>query len=117
MARDRRGVKSIFDEAAEIASPEGRAAYLDRACGGDADIRKKVDALLGPWTRPAASWEATPALDASISPMKRSAPRASRASPAKAKGTAAMPHGPDPGCDEDDGRGRAPCCPGPNRQL
>ena len=46
MARDRRGVKSIFDEAAEIASPEGRAAYLEHACGGDAELRKKVDTLL-----------------------------------------------------------------------
>ena len=46
MARDRRGVKSIFDEAAEIASPEERAAYLERCCGGDPELRKQVDALL-----------------------------------------------------------------------
>jgi serine/threonine-protein kinase len=46
MAHDRRGVKSIFDEAAEIDSPAGRAAYLDRVCGGDTDLRRKVDALL-----------------------------------------------------------------------
>ena len=42
MGRDRRGVKSIFDEAAEIASPEVRAAYLDSACGVDAHLRKMV---------------------------------------------------------------------------
>jgi tRNA A-37 threonylcarbamoyl transferase component Bud32 len=46
VSSERAGVKAIFDEAAEIASPEGRAAYLDRACGGDASLRHKVDALL-----------------------------------------------------------------------
>ena len=46
MARDRRSVKSIFDEAAEIASPEERAAYLERYCGEDLELRKNVDALL-----------------------------------------------------------------------
>ncbi len=46
VARDRRGVKSIFDEAAEIASIEERAAYLERACGDDDEVRRQVDALL-----------------------------------------------------------------------
>jgi eukaryotic-like serine/threonine-protein kinase len=46
VAHDRQGVKSIFDEAAEIASPEARAAYLESACGGDANLRKLVDGLL-----------------------------------------------------------------------
>ncbi len=63
MARDRRGVKSIFDEAAEIASPEGRAAYLESACGGDADLRKRVDALLLALDEAGSFLEATPALD------------------------------------------------------
>ena len=64
MARDRRGVKSIFDEAAEIASREGRAAYLERACGGDAGLRKMVDALLRALDEAGSFLEATPALDA-----------------------------------------------------
>jgi serine/threonine protein kinase/tetratricopeptide (TPR) repeat protein len=38
--------KAIFDEAVEIASPEQRAAYLEGACGGDAELRARVDALL-----------------------------------------------------------------------
>ncbi len=38
--------KAIFDEAAEIATPRERAAYLDRACGGDQDLRRRVDTLL-----------------------------------------------------------------------
>ena len=64
MTRDRRGVKSIFDEAAEIASPEGRAAYLDTACGGDADVRKMVDYLLRALHEAGSFLEATPPLDA-----------------------------------------------------
>jgi eukaryotic-like serine/threonine-protein kinase len=39
-------VKAIFDEAIEISSPPDRAAYLDRACAGDAQLRQKVEALL-----------------------------------------------------------------------
>ena len=43
---ERASAKAIFDEAAEIASPELRAAYLERACGGDAGLRARVEALL-----------------------------------------------------------------------
>ncbi len=39
-------VKAIFDEAAEIPSTEDRAAYLDRACAGDQELRRKVQTLL-----------------------------------------------------------------------
>src|SRR5580704_16174768 len=38
VAAEQQRLKSIFDEAAEIASLEDRAAYLERACGGDADL-------------------------------------------------------------------------------
>jgi len=40
------GVKAVFDEAAEIADPEARGVFLDRACAGDLELRRKVDALL-----------------------------------------------------------------------
>ncbi len=63
MGRDRRGVKSIFDEAAEIASPEVRAAYLDSACGVDAHLRKMVVALLQTLDEAGSFLEATPAVD------------------------------------------------------
>ena len=69
MARDRRGVKSIFDEAAEITSPEGRAAYLEHACGGDADLRKMVDALLLALDEAGSFLEATPPSTRRISPL------------------------------------------------
>ncbi len=39
-------MKPIFDEAAELASPEDRAAFVERACGGDAELRRQVGALL-----------------------------------------------------------------------
>src|SRR5262245_21276170 len=40
------GIDSIFCAALEIASPEERAAYLDRACGGDQQLRGRVEELL-----------------------------------------------------------------------
>jgi len=38
--------RDIFLEALERSSPQERAAYLDRACGGDASLRAAVEALL-----------------------------------------------------------------------
>ncbi len=37
---------TIFDAALQL-SPDGRAAYLDQACAGDAALRRRVEALLG----------------------------------------------------------------------
>jgi WD40 repeat protein/serine/threonine protein kinase len=39
-------VKAVFDEAADIASPDDRAAFLDRACAGDDELRRRLDRLL-----------------------------------------------------------------------
>ena len=39
-------VKAVFDQAAEIAPPADRAAFLDNACGGDAELRVRVEVLL-----------------------------------------------------------------------
>jgi len=39
-------IKSIFSEALEKGTPKERAAYLDKACGNDAELRAKVEALL-----------------------------------------------------------------------
>src|SRR5437763_1368782 len=39
-------VKAIFLAALEEHAPEIRAAYLDGACGGDARLRQRVEALL-----------------------------------------------------------------------
>jgi hypothetical protein len=34
--------QTIFMEAMEIAQPAERAAFLDRACGGDSALRQRV---------------------------------------------------------------------------
>jgi hypothetical protein len=38
--------KSLFPAASDLASPAGRAAYLDRECGEGAELRARVEALL-----------------------------------------------------------------------
>jgi hypothetical protein len=38
--------KSLFLVAADLLDPVERAAFLDRECGGDAQLRKRVEALL-----------------------------------------------------------------------
>jgi serine/threonine protein kinase len=38
--------KSLFLAASDLADPAERAAYLDRACGDDAELRERVEALL-----------------------------------------------------------------------
>jgi hypothetical protein len=46
MAVDPSRVKSLFLAAADLADPAQRAAYLDRACGEEAELRARVEALL-----------------------------------------------------------------------
>src|SRR6516162_11017445 len=46
MTIDPKRVKAIFLEAAEISDEAARAAYLDKACGADAGVRERVEALL-----------------------------------------------------------------------
>jgi serine/threonine protein kinase/tetratricopeptide (TPR) repeat protein len=38
--------KAVFDRAHEITAPEERHAYLDEACGDNAELRQRVEALL-----------------------------------------------------------------------
>ena len=45
MAVDPARAKSVFLAASDL-DPADRAAYLDRECGGDADLRERVEALL-----------------------------------------------------------------------
>ncbi len=40
------GLMTLFTEALERTDPADRAAYLERACGGDADLRRRVEVLL-----------------------------------------------------------------------
>lgn len=39
-------LSDVFSDAAEIGDPAAREAYLDRACGGDETLRRRVEALL-----------------------------------------------------------------------
>src|SRR6476661_951186 len=40
------GLMTIFGEALDLSDPAARAAYLDRACGENAALRERVEALL-----------------------------------------------------------------------
>jgi serine/threonine protein kinase/tetratricopeptide (TPR) repeat protein len=46
MPMDGARVKSLFLAASDFAEPAERAAYLDRECGGDVELRARVEALL-----------------------------------------------------------------------
>jgi WD40 repeat protein/serine/threonine protein kinase/gas vesicle protein len=46
MAIDAARAKSLFLKASDLADPAERAAYLERECGGDAELRGRVEALL-----------------------------------------------------------------------
>jgi serine/threonine protein kinase len=46
MARPGGRIKALFDEALEIEAPAERAAYLDRHCAGEPELRRQVEALL-----------------------------------------------------------------------
>src|SRR6516164_5060471 len=46
MAVDAARAKSLFLIASDLADPAERAAYLDRECGADAELRARVEALL-----------------------------------------------------------------------
>jgi WD40 repeat protein/serine/threonine protein kinase/tetratricopeptide (TPR) repeat protein len=46
MALDAARAKSLFLNASDLADPAERAAYLERECGGDAELRGRVEALL-----------------------------------------------------------------------
>src|SRR5436190_13688694 len=46
MAVDAARAKSLFLAASDLADPAERAAYLERECGGDAELQARVAALL-----------------------------------------------------------------------
>ena len=46
MAVDAARAKSLFLNASELAGPAARAAYLERECGADAELRERIEALL-----------------------------------------------------------------------
>ena len=61
MAIDPARVKSLFLAASDLDSLADRAAHLDRECGGEAELRARVEALLAADARPGPSPETEPA--------------------------------------------------------
>ena len=53
-------LKAIFDQAAEITSPAERQAYLDKACQGNPDLRRRVVALLDAYEQAGSFLESPP---------------------------------------------------------
>src|SRR5262245_1757647 len=66
MADSLEQVKSIFGKALEMASPEERAAYLEKACVGDADLRAEIERLLHAHDEAGAFLEPGPATTADV---------------------------------------------------
>lgn len=46
MSFDHEKLKEILAEAAALATPDGRASYLDGVCGDDPELRAEVESLL-----------------------------------------------------------------------
>src|SRR5262245_21572619 len=57
MAADPRRVKELFVAALDLPEAPARQAFLDHACGGDADLRQRVAALLRAHDDPASVLE------------------------------------------------------------
>src|SRR5437764_2441406 len=80
--------RDLFLAALEVDDPAGRAALLDRTCGGDSTLRKRVEDLLAAADRPG-SFMADPAADRLARPAGD--PRAATADPAAADTRPAAP--------------------------
>ncbi|MEZ0263476.1 MAG: tetratricopeptide repeat protein [Phycisphaerae bacterium] len=66
MAVDSKRVKTLFLAASDLAAPAERAAFLDRECGGEADLRARVEALLAAGAAPPVAPAPGPAGDATL---------------------------------------------------
>src|SRR5690242_15910393 len=72
--------REIFSAAVQITDPVGRAAYLDQACGGDANLRRRVEALLHAHDS-AGDFLARPAVEQLADDLSPPAPDAKEAEP------------------------------------
>jgi serine/threonine protein kinase len=57
MSADPRRVKDLFVVALDLPNPRARAAFLDRECAGDPDLRRRVDVLLAAHEHPESALE------------------------------------------------------------
>src|SRR6516162_2092260 len=80
MAVDAARAKNLFLAASDLADPAERAAYLERECGGDAELRQRVVALLAAHDGGGRSVEGDPTGTSELSsPETQEATAASRA--------------------------------------
>jgi len=61
--------ETLFFAAAEMATPEMRAAFLDRECAGDAALRQRVEALLKSASDSNQPFMSAPAMPEGIAPV------------------------------------------------
>src|SRR5262245_36375927 len=86
MAADPERVKDVFLVAADLPDEAARAAFLDEACGGDAELRGRVEALLRSHD-PEGSFLAIPAVppDPNHAPTMAAVPQRGAANPVAAE--------------------------------
>jgi serine/threonine protein kinase len=82
-------VKDVFDQACAITSPAERNAYLDQACTGHPELRRKVEALLQAYEA-AGSFQEEPA---TTGPYLLGADAPEPSSPVESETGAALPFG------------------------
>ena len=83
----------LFIEALQRSDPAERTAYLDRACAGDADLRRRVEILLKADTEASAVLQETAPPDALIAEPAASLPATERTSSDDSSGTLPLTHG------------------------
>ena len=57
MALDPRRVKALFHAALDLPDPADRPAFLDRECGDDLELRRRLEELLAAYDQPASALE------------------------------------------------------------
>src|SRR5437773_1439507 len=66
MTADRNRLEAIFTAALARTSPPERAAYLDGACAGDPELRRRVESLLAAHDEAGSFLQRPPAGDAGL---------------------------------------------------
>ncbi len=86
MPADPRRVKELFVAALDL-DPHGRAAFLDRECGDDAELRQRLDALLAAHDHPESALERPLAANPETHTFDADPPTDAWPGPADASGT------------------------------
>ena len=112
MAVDAARAKSLFLTASDLTDPAERVAYLERECGGDAELRARVEALL------AADGGGAPVLDEDLTAAhERSTSPATVEATAASRAETRLPSGTGDSGKTDRGRARTSRSPAPRRPI